>query len=151
MVSLGKIIGQSLTPTQFLLILQKHFLIIPIFPQETPQPLEEISSHPLWCQSLGPQCCMLKHSKAQWQTHRTLQDISNFWEKHKNIYLNLGGLPAQWNLIESLPTPPPKTSQSEMLVHLLGPGRDGPLFRASGTGWHHLDERSWSVSHARPG
>ena len=47
MVSLGKIIGQSLTPTQFLLILQKHFLIIPIFPQETPQPLEEISSHPL--------------------------------------------------------------------------------------------------------
>ena len=37
-----------------------------------------------------------------------------------------------------------------MLVHLLGPGRDGPLFRASGTGWHHLDERSWSVSHDTP-
>ena len=90
MVSLGKIIGQSLTPTQFLLMLQKHFLIIPIFPQETPPPLEEISSHPLWCQSLGPQSCMLKHSKAQWQTYRTLQDISNFWEKHKNIYLNTG-------------------------------------------------------------
>ena len=68
----------------------KHLLIIPLFPQETPQPLEEISSHPLWCQSLGPQSCMLKHSKAQWQTHSTLQDISNFWEKHKNIYLNTG-------------------------------------------------------------